>query len=340
MSNNKQNTVNRNLLDTQRTGASNQYQDFLKGTGNALDTSRNTGRELSDQIRNMYGNSNNFMPSGMTPNASGWFNLPDVGGGGGDFGAAKSGYQNFANTGGINRGDWDPALGSYKNFINTGGLGESDKEALRARATSMIPSFYDAYKRNAERRSNVQGGYSPGFDAQMAELGRAKAREGFNASRQVEGDILDRVLQGKQFGTSGYGNLASTIAGMEQSGKLAGLGGLKDIAGTEASLGEARAGRNLSAQMGLAEMFQRGGLASAEGLSNLYRSAPGDVGQNMQAWLEAMRGKTGNELGNIGTRTGIKDQSWFDYLPQILGTGSAIAGGFWNPEQKGAQWSR
>ena len=330
MGKNTQNQQNRSLLDTQRTQSEGGYNNFLGGVSNELGESRRNAASLSSQIRDRYSDPNNFMPAGLRPSSSGFFNLPEdsYGGGGsagGDYGSAKAGYQRFADTGG--RENFADAESSYKNFINSGGV---DATALRNRATAQIPAFYDAYRNSANRRANVQGGYSPGFDAQQAELGRQQAREGFNASRQVEGDIADKVQAGRMFGTTGMYNIGGATSG----GKLSGLGGLKGIGDAEqqnaqfnAGLGESRSSRNQAMQLALQQMYQSGGLEGARGLQNLYSSAPGDVGQNLDAILRGMGQRDSSSLGNLGLRSGIRDKNWTDYLNQIIGAGGGIASG-------------
>lgn len=314
--NNKQNNVNRNLLDTQRTGADTAYNGFLPGIGADVSTARQNANSLRPDLIAKYSNNNNFLPAGMTPNAKGWFDIP--GGGGGDYSQAAGGYSKFAETGGVNREDFNPALDSYKDFMKSGGV---DPTALRQRATAIIPSFYDAYKRNAATRASVQGGFAPGFDAQMAEIGRQQGREGFNASRQVEGDIADKIQQGRMFGTSGYGGLMTNITGMEQQGKLAGLGGLTNIA----QAGDANAARQQQLQLAMAKMYQEGGLSSAAGLSNIYGQDLASKNTGISQYLAGLGGMTGNQLGNLGIRSSIKDRG-FDW-GKALGVLGGIAGG-------------
>ena len=317
------------MLDEQRNDARGRYDSFLHNAGNDLNDARTNSRGLRNTIQERYTNSNNFMPEGMKPNSSGWFDLPEdksSGAGSGDFAAARGGYSKLAETGGVNRADFNPALDSYKGFMSHGGV---DATALRQRATGQIPSFYDAYKRNAQRRSNVQGGYSPGFDEQQAEIGREAGRAGFEASRQVEGDIADKVQQGKMFGTTGYGGLMSNITGMEQQGKIAGLGGLTNIGQTEASLGESRASRNQQMQLALQRMFQEGGMESNRGLQNLYSSRSGEMDQGLDAWLRGMGQRSQNDLGNLGMRAGMtQGKNWGEILSRIAGYGGMVLGGF------------
>jgi len=325
----------RGKLDTQYNQSTDAYNQFL-GNINPRQTS-DRANALRASIVDKYNDPNSFLPSGLTPNDQGWFNLPSdatSGGGGinfggiGDYASARAGYQKFADTGGAE--DFSDAMGSYKNFINTGGVGASEAETLRRRATSQIPAFYNAYRNAAQRRSNVQGGYSPGFDAQMQELGRAQAREGFEASRTAEADILDRVLEGRKFGTAG----AESVGGRVQGGKLAGLGGLKGIGDSEiqaaianASFGDAKSARNLAAQLQLAGLYQGGKLSSARGLTDLYGTTPGDVSLDYQTYLQGLGGLTSAQLQNLGLRTGLQNKG-FNWGGLLGGIGSALKVGW------------
>lgn len=353
MANNKNNKQNRSLLDQSRTDTGNQYQDFINQNKTQFSKDQSDANGLRTQIQDKYNNSNNFMPGGLSPNSNGWFdlnNMPSMGGGTGiggsgstisapDFSNVEGGYQDFARNGGVNRGDFAPALDSYKGFMSNGGIGESQADAMRARATAMVPSFYNAYKNNLQRRANVQGGYSPGFDAQSEELGRESARQGFQASRQVEGDIVDKRQQGMEFGTAGYGNLMSDITGKEQSGKLAGLGGLTGIDNARSAASNANAQMNAersdAMQKFLMGLYSQGGQQSAQGLQSLYSSAPGNVGQTGGLYLGGLNSRAGNDLNNLQTRGSIQDRSWYDYVPSLLGAGGGFAGGLQRAGRRG-----
>lgn len=337
MSSNKQ---NRQLLDTSRTDTNSQYQDFLSGQKTRMTNDQSDADSLRKTIQGSYTNNNNFMAPGLTPNSNGWFDLSkdtSSGGGGlglaagGDFSSAKKGYQGFADTGGVNRGDFQPALDSYKGFMSNGGLSQSDTDNIRYRATSQVPAFYNQYKNQLARRQNVQGGYSPGYDAQQAEIGRDSARQGYDASRQAEGDIVDRSIQGKEFGTAGFGNLMSDITGKEQSGKLAGLGGLKGIGDSEqqnsqfnSSLGEQQKARNQQMQQFLQSLYSEGGKTNASGLQGLYSSAPGNVGQSQGNYLAGLGGMSQAQLSNLALRTGMKGIDWAKWA-QVAGTTAGAA---------------
>lgn len=331
--NNGQNKTNRNLLDQQRTGANNQYQDFLTGANNRLNQASGNDQNLRNEIFDRYSNANNFMPAGMQPNSSGWFNLPGsntpVATAGADFSKPKAGYQSMADTGG--QDVLQPALDSYKGFMGNGGVGEDMANNMRYRATSAVPSFYNNIKNQMSQRSNVQGGYQPGFDSQMQELARQSGRATYDASRQAESDIADKILQGKEFGTTGYGNLAQTV----NQNKLSGLGGLTNIGNSELGASEFNAGQNNQRyaqdqgfQQALAQMFQNSQFGAAQGLQGLYSSAPGATGQAEGAALSGMGGMNSNALNNLNTRASIKDNSWMNYLPGMLGAAGAAFTGF------------
>src|ERR1044072_8533730 len=171
--NNKQNNANRNLLDSQRRQSEAAYNQIQPGIANDANIARNNASGLRSDLISRFSDENACLPKGMMPNEKGWFDLPS-GGGGGDYSQAEGGYSKLAETGGVNRADFDPSLNSYQDFIKTGGV---DPTALRQRATAIIPSFYEAYKRNAQNRASIQGGFAPGFDEQMAEIGRQQGRE-------------------------------------------------------------------------------------------------------------------------------------------------------------------
>lgn len=283
---------------------------------------------LREQVRSRYSNDGAGMPS---QNASGWYDLPDSGSGGGgsaaggDFSGAKGVYQNFADTGGA--GDYAKASAGYDDFASGGGV---DATALRNRSTAMIPFFYNNYKQSAQRRSNVQGGYSPGFDAQQAEMGRQAGREGFEASRQVEGDIADKVQQGRMFGVSGQGSIASQISG----NRLQGAGGLTSIGGMEqqnnqfnAGLGESRAARNQGAQMDLLRLRQNSRQFNSTGLANLQSQGVDDSTRRRAMYLQGVGAQQGNNLSNIGQRTQIQDRDWLNTIMQGAGAAGGIMTG-------------
>lgn len=195
-----QNKQNRRIIDDETSRMNREY-DALTGFARGPNNDFGEGRETSSRARAEQGFSGgaSYSPGGGGyASAAGGPNVNFTAAGLGDYGSARSGYEEFAANGGV------------------------DAASIRNRTSAMIPAFYDSYKDNAKRRANTQGGYSPGFDAQMAEIGRQAGREGFNASRQVEGDIAEMV----------------------QAGRLQGLGGLTNLGNTETNLNMYNQGQN------------------------------------------------------------------------------------------------
>jgi len=224
------------------------------------------------------------------------------------FGFDAQGNYTGPTVGGANRGDFAGALGSYNRFMETGGLTGDDITNLRARATSIIPSLYENMEGQMARRRNIQGGYSPGFDAQTAELARQSGREMFNASRQAEGDIIDRRLQGQMWGTQGVTDIASRLGEMDQRAGLANA--------------------EMMSRLGLAGRDQA--LAATSGLLNLYGTAPGESGQLNQLILNALGGRDASSGNYLGMRYGNNQPTnWFrDYLIPGLGAAGGLMTGF------------
>lgn len=335
MGKNTNNQTNRSLLDSQRTSADSSYGNFNSNANQDYENARSTAGRVGQGIETSYSNPNSFLPSGALPNSSGWFNNPTADSAGayasfdpnGDFSKARTGYEGFANTGG--RENYADSSDSYKNFVNNGGIGESEASAIRNRATAQIPAFYQAYSDANKRRSNVQGGYSPGFDAQQEELGREQGREGFNAERQVEGDIASMRQSGREFGTSGLYGIDSSVAG----NKLAGLGGITNIgqagqqneqfnAGQSQQNNQFNTSKNAAFQDAMTKLYTQNNQNATAGLQNYYSSSPGDRDSSRASILAGLGEQTGNQLQNLGLRSNIQDRTWQDYLTQIIGAGA------------------
>lgn len=109
-------------------------------------------------------------------------------------------------------GDSNPyseVMSGYREFAQTGGFSPEDLANIRARSVSPIRAVYANAQRAVERQRALQGGYSPGFQAAMTKMAREQS---YN---QAESAV----------------NREAEIAEMVQRGRLAGLGGMADIAG-------------------------------------------------------------------------------------------------------------
>lgn len=306
-------------IGTFQQGVNDKYNSFLGGQYNNSIAARDRSDTLRNQLMSTYSGpggtgTNDFM--NMTPNAQGWYDLPSqytqgpslsAGGhaAGGDFGSAKTGYQGFADTGGA--ADFAKAQGSMDTLAQTGGV---DTGAIIRGETTMIPAFYDQYRAQTQARANTQGGYSPGFDAQQAELARQASQQGFNAMRVAQSDATKLAQQGLIAGATGQAGIAGQISG----NRLAGLGGLTNIgqyeqqnnqfnAGLDQSNNQfnagatnAYSGRNLAAQLGLQQQGQQGRQFSAGQQQGLFNS---DLNQQNAAnanYLSGLGGLTQAQL--------------------------------------------
>lgn len=290
---------------------------------------------LRDQIQGLYGQAaeTGLMPSGLTK-SGGFYNLPaGMGGTGGinfgsigDYAKARGTYSDLSETG----GDFGEAEGAFRT-LSRGHVDNAD--AIRYRATSQIPSIYGNLKNNLARRSNVQGGYGPGFDAQTAELTRQAGREAFGASRMAEADIADRMGRAREVGASGLGN----IAGMRQQGRIAGAQGLfglgqqeQQAQGFNAGMADSAANRNAQMQMQMLGMEQQGKLAGMGGLLDAYRSSPGEVGMYLDTLMGGASGRAGAASNILGLRAQNNPNiSAMDRVMQGAGIGAGVLGAFY-----------
>lgn len=318
-------TQNTPVVDYGMNGQSGQTGDPSKGPGTS-------GYGTSGPADTGMGGLNDF--TGLTPNSSGWYDLPSdytqgpsLSAGsqaaGGDFSAAKAGYTDAANTGFAS--NYDKAQGTFDNLASTGGI---DATAIRNQENAIIPSFYSQYKAQSANRANTQGGYSPGFDSQQEEMARQAGIQGFNASRQTEGDIAKLQQQGIEAGGSGQLSIASG----ETGNKLTGLGGLTNIGGMEQQNNQFNAGldqsnnqfnanstnsysnRNLAATLQLQQQGQSGRQFSASQLQDLHNS---DVSQSNNA--------NSNILAGMGGMTAAQST----YLQQMLASNTPIDWAAW-----------
>ncbi len=150
------------------------------------------------------------------------------------------------------------ALQGYGEFADTGGFSGEDKTNLRSRALSPVQSVYNNMKNEMERQKNIQGGYSPNFNA-------ASARMRSGTSQQMS-DILQQVN--------------AQIAEMTQQGRLAGLGGLGQLSAADTEFGQQAQYHNQASALEAARANQIYGqydprLQALQGMSSLFSATPG-----------------------------------------------------------------
>lgn len=363
---------------TQQAGYQGQQQKEFDIRNKAdLDASRGRADDLYKSMYEGYGS------LAGTPGAGGIGASGGGGGGGGvsvpydpRFGSVEAMYKQFMDTGG-----WEPDVrkaqqgridklteigttgglteeekararggGYFEEFAKTGGYSDKDRANIRARATSGIPAMYAQMKAQADRGANIQGGYGPGRSVLAGRLGRQQAESLSGAARDAEIGIMEKVNQGRQWGTQGMSTSELNLQDLLSKNKLSGLGGASDIQhkmmesimggrqwGTGGLQGLAESDR--AAQMSAAAANAAGGradrefdlrakLAGLEGLGSLYTSSPDEYMQNKGFALKSA-GTYGTEVGNasMGLKTGNK--SAWDTVGNIAGSvAGGLTGGF------------
>ncbi len=134
---------------------------------------------------------------------------------------------------------------------------------IRARENSVLPAMYDRIREEQTRLQNLQGGYNPGYTAQMSKLSRDQARG------MGENILNTEVMLGEK---SAAAQAAQAQFALQQ----------------QAMAGAAR-GRAMGAGHSAASGFGRNSMEALRGIYNLRGQTPGEV---------AMYGQLG--LGNLG----------------------------------------
>jgi len=185
------------------------------------------------------------------------------GGGGGGFGAAQAGIQGLSGPG----NPW------------AGGLGRD----IRSRNESLLPAFFDRIKAEQGRLQNIQGGYNPGYTAQMSKLSRDQAQSAQASQLEREIALGEKVQQG---------NAAQAAFEMQKQGMLAGL------ARSQAGAANASNAQNFSQQM-----------AILNAMGGLRGQTPGEVNMYLNGGLGNMGmlgqyGQQGANPGGLGSTEG------------------------------------
>jgi len=194
------------------------------------------------------------------------------------------------------------ALSGYGEFADTGGFSSEGIRDLRARGTSPIRAAYGNALNEIERRTNLQGGYSPNAGALRAKMAREQG--------QLSADAMQNVNAG--------------LAQMQQQGRLAGLGGLSQSSIADTGFGQQAQLANQNARLQqssinaspYSQSNQR--LQALGGMSGLYSASPGQAStfgnqvlnaQQNQLGVEGQQQnigqmKIGGQLGVAGLETG------------------------------------
>lgn len=171
--------------------------------------------------------------------------------------------------------DVSSALDLLKNFANTGGYSDSDINSIRERAISPIRSIYSNAQQDLNRQKVISGGYSPGYAGATAKMSR---------------DLASSI-------GAATTNANAATASMIQSGKLAALSPL-------ANLAESEAGRNLDVSKTNADIMGQNNnrrLSALNSQQSLYGTNPGLTGTLGNQALSAAGMKQNQDQFNTRT---------------------------------------
>lgn len=289
------------IADRNREETAQQYRDYNRTREGFAGEARNR----SDQAYNTaYGGYQKYLDN--------FFDSPPTSGGG----EARAGYRRYSKGGGLTDENRERIRGKgvFDEFARTGGWSEGDKGNLRSRLTSTIPSFYDNLRNEMQRGATMMGGAGPTFDASLAALTRQQSQATGDATRDAELEILDRVNQGRQWGSSALSGAELGLVDATQRGEMFGINGLRDLEGQDAQFDLANRGLTLEALQGL-----RGLRTDTPGEVAMYEGA---IGNNLQSGAAANR-------GNIQDRMQYNpNQSWLERMAPLINAGVGIGSMF------------
>lgn len=252
-------------------------------------------------------NTGGFDPNRLATVRSGTDNLALTGGfNPGQTEGVRTGLANASPTGGFDatqlaglrgmatrnseNGGYDPEnlsriTSGYQNFADNGGISETDAQNFRNRSNSGVSSAYKVLGEEAARRRTLTGGLGSGGEtAQMArELSERQAQTNLNTESELAG--LQR--SGRLAGLGGLSSVASNVADNRQSGLTGAAslessvaGGTRDILGQQANLESNIAAGirgGVSTQAGVEGSVASGRLAGTAGQAQLFNASTGEI---------------------------------------------------------------
>lgn len=168
-------------------------------------------------------------------------------------------------------------MSGYENFAKTGGMSPQDEANMRARSMSPIRSIYSGARRDVNRQSALQGGYSPNKTAALAKMAREQSQAGAEATTDVEAELGNMRRQGQLAGLGGMAQTYQTRLSnpSEYARKLSSIGGTMDVIG--------KAGQGLGMGGSIVDAFKKkpsgggggGGILPSRRTSATSYGAPG-----------------------------------------------------------------
>lgn len=209
--------------------------------------------------------------------------------------------------------EMNEAFGGYRNFMNTGGFSDADVANMRARGISPIRSIYANMTNEMDRQKNLQGGYSPNYNAAAAKMRSGTSQQIADQVQNVNAALAEQIQKGKMFGTEGMGNLSTSDTGFDQAAQMANQQAGLRIA--ENNLNDPR----MSALHGMANMF-----GTTPGMANMFGN---QTQQSINNWLNAEGQQQGiGQMGIHGQQAVAQIPSNFETGFNRVGQGLQMAG--------------
>ena len=106
-----------------------------------------------------------------------------------------------------------PAGIGYQNFANTGGVTPAMTRGVQSQLASGLGGLYSNLDTSLAQQKAAQGGYSPGYGANIARLGRQAAAQTGQAINAADLGLDQLRIQGQLAGLGGLRDLSGMYAG-------------------------------------------------------------------------------------------------------------------------------
>lgn len=310
------------------------YQNKLRKAERAEGDTIN--QQSDDLMKLLYGQLGQTGQSGKNPLfndvMSGYKDLGGMSFGGGvsnrpDFGRYESQFGDIFKTGGVDEENKKRIRGGgvFDEYAKTGGYSDADKSNIRARGARTVPAFYDALRSKMSQQAAISGG-GPSYNSSLQRMARDQSRGVNEAQSDTEFNIMDRVNEGRRWGSSSMSSAEQGLAELISRNKLgASEGGLRAAMGG-GDFDLRNRGLDLQGQ-GLGLQAKLGSLG---GMSNMYGNSQDEISDLLRIILGA-QGQRGSLMNsNFNTRNNTKGSSGqvADFLTQFMNNlGTAYGSG-------------
>lgn len=236
-------------------------------------------------------------------------------------------YKDFAETGGLDDENKQRirGMGVFDEFAKTGGWNEGQKANLRDRLTRGVASQYGNLRDELTRANASTGGSNPSFDASTSAMARQQFQQGQEALTDAETEIMDRVNQGRMWGSSSMSDAERALVDALQRGKMFGAEGMSREDDADWRAGAANREMELGALGGMAGL--RG---QTPGEVNMYEGA---VAGGLQGGADARRGILNDRMAYNPNRSFAERIS--PYFNMAAGAAGSFFGGGGAPRNTG-----